>query len=231
MTNNEDCPFYNSCNHIDCNKPYCTRRIKIDALYDLALIPKARRKHIKLVLDINLTDEQEFCKLVDIERNIVKFVNSGQSLYIHSSIAGNGKTSWSIRLLTAYLKSVWLTTPTDECKALFVNVPSYLLGIKSAITKPNEEIEMIKDNILQADIVVFDDIGTKVATSFEHENLLSIIDTRINNGKCNIFTSNLNDDELHEALGDRLASRICSTPNNIELKGKDKRGISQDEIK
>ena len=44
--------------------------------------------------------------------------------------------------------------------------------------------------------------------------------------KSNFFTSNLTDEELHQALGDRLSSRILGTSYNFEFKGYDKRGIS-----
>ena len=37
--------------------------------------------------------DKEFLKLTDIQNDIVNFVDSGKQLYIHSSIAGNGKTS------------------------------------------------------------------------------------------------------------------------------------------
>ena len=42
-------------------------------------------------------------------------------------------------------------------------------------------------------------------------------------GKSNIFTSNLGKRELTNALGERLASRICNKSIDIELKGSDKR--------
>ena len=41
--------------------------------------------------------------------------------------------------------------------------------------------------------------------------------------KSNIFTSNLGKRELANALGERLASRICNTSIDIELNGADKR--------
>lgn len=220
----EDCFLYDTCNHATCEDTFCVKQVKLKYLYDCALIPEARRKRKVLVLDNDNADYDAFTKLKYIEEHVCDFINKGRTLYIHSTIAGNGKTSWAIRLLQTYLAKTWLTNDL-ECAALFINVPSYLLAIKANITNPSEEVKYIQENILNANIVVFDDIGTKAATSFEHENLLSMIDTRINNGKCNIFTSNLNDEELHEVLGDRLASRICNTPYNIELKGKDKRGL------
>ena len=65
-----------------------------------------------------------------------------------------------------------------------------------------------------------------MGTEFETTNLLSLIESRINSGKTNIFTSNLSNEELHIALGDRLASRICNLDYNIELHGGDKRSIT-----
>ncbi len=97
--------------------------------------------------------------------------------------------------------------------------------MKSNISSPNSYYQHIKDNVLDCDLVIWDDIGTKAASSFEHENLLSIIDTRINAGKSNIFTSNLSDAEMQNCLGERLASRICNLGYNIELKGGDKRSL------
>ena len=45
----------------------------------------------------------------------------------------------------------------------------------------------------------------------------------MDNGKSNIFTSNLEEAKLTAALGERLASRICHKSIDIELHGSDKR--------
>ena len=200
------------------------RKFRLTKLYDDALISETQRKHKDLFIDNDGTDRNEFYKLTEIQKSIVNYVKSGMNLYIHSKIAGNGKTSWSLRLVQSYFNKIWYGTDLS-CKALFINVPSFLMMIKDNITKPNEVVQYIKDNIDKCDIVIWDDIGTKSATPFEHETLLYMIDSRINKGKANIYTSNLNDDEMHQILGDRLSSRICSLSINIELHGSDKRGI------
>ena len=64
-------------------------------------------------------------------------------------------------------------------------------------------------------------------TSWEHEHLMSCISARINLGKSNIFTTNLSLDELHQALGDRLYSRVVIGSEKIKLVGLDKRGLSK----
>lgn len=217
------CWLQDVCNHIDCGS-FCMRNYKLSYLYDEALISVAKRKHIGLVYDKDGTDLEEFKRLKAIETNIVDFISEGKQLYIHSAIAGNGKSSWALRMVEAYFNKIWMTTDLT-CKALFISVPQFLLAIKDNITEKSNYVQKIKSDVLEADLVIWDDIATKVTTPFESENLLSIIDNRINSGKSNIFTSNLNNEELHKALGDRLASRICNLSYNIELHGADKRGI------
>ena len=112
-------------------------------------------------------------------------------------------------------------------KALFINVPKYLLAIKDNISQYNEYANAVKENALISDLVIWDDIGTKSATSFEHENLFSIIDYRLIENKSNIYTSNLNPTELCEAVGDRLYSRIINYSTVLEFKGADKRSIKR----
>ena len=143
-------------------------------------------------------------------------------LYLTNDCIVTHNTSWSIRLLTAYFNKVWPKS-TFECQGLFVSVPSFLLALKASISKYNSYAEFINENILKADLVIWDDIATKPGTEFELNHLLNIINTRMNEGKSNIFTSNLNKKELAAALGDRLASRICNKSIDIELHGEDKR--------
>lgn len=128
-------------------------------------------------------------------------------------------------MVEAYFNKIWLKSDL-KCRVLFISVPRFLLELKSNISEKSEYIEHINENILDCDLVIWDDIATKLGTEFELSHLLSIIDTRINNGKSNMYTSNLSGVELNKALGDRLYSRIQNYSDYvIELQGKDKRGI------
>lgn len=222
---NNNCWLYDNCNHIDCDKDFCLKKFKLNYLYESALIELPQRKHINLRLDSNQSDLEAFNILRDIQNNIVNFINNGKNLYIHSSIAGNGKSSWALRLVQSYFNKIWSKSDLT-CRALFINVPRFLLALKDNITEKSSYVEHIKNNIFNCDIVIWDDIATKSVTVFESENLLSMIEYRISSGKSNIFTSNLNNNELHQFLGDRLASRIIGMSTNIEFFGYDKRGIS-----
>lgn len=209
------------------NKGFCLRKFKLDSLCKNALLTEQQMIHIDLRIDADGTDKEAFIKLKNIGENIEDFVSKGKNLLLRSSITGNGKTLWSIRLLQNYFTKIWYLSDSDECKGLFIHVPRFLLSLKDAISEKSDYIDHIKRNVLDADLVVFDEIGTKTTTSFESENLLNIINTRINAGKSNIYTTNLRPEELKDKLGDRLYSRIFNLSTDIELFGKDKRILAK----
>lgn len=212
------------CNGKDCQSDFCIRKYKMDSLYSAALMSESQKQHIVLRVDEDGTDLEQFKQLADIERNIVTFIQDGKNLYLHSSNAGNGKSSWSIRLVEAYFNKIWARTD-GSCKALFISVPRFLLALKDNISNKSSYIEYIKENALEADLVVWDDVAAKISSEFEGSHLLSIIDNRIALGKSNIYTSNLNRQQLYTALGERLTSRIANMSIDIELFGSDKRNL------
>lgn len=180
------------------------------------------RKELKF--DADGTDKDKFVMLKSYQLNIVDNVNRGLNLYIHSSTCGNGKSSWAIRMLQCYLESIWYSCDID-CKALFISTPRYLLALKDNISNNNEYAQHINKYVYDCDLVVWDDIATKTATDFEKEHLLSIIDARLQSGKSNIFTSNIDTRDVSDIMGPRLASRIINNSLDIEFFGQDKRSL------
>lgn len=211
---------------VNCDGESCIKLFKINELCNLAMLTDDQRRKKKLWLDGNGIDKDAFTFLKSVEDNVEKFVNSGDNLYIYSYITGNGKTAWALRILNSYIERIWYKSDI-VCRGLFVNVPRFLISLKDNIGNYNEYYNQIKDNILDADLVVFDEIGAKVATSFETEHLLSIVNARVDAKKSNIYTSNLGPEELRKAVGDRMYSRIINTSTEIMFRGTDKRSIRQ----
>ena len=222
---NASCWLTNQCNHKDCDT-FCLRRFKLDYLYNQALVSVEQRQRVDLKLDYDLTDKQAFDFLKNVESSIVGFVNAGKNLYLWSNMTGNGKTAWSLRLLQAYLNSVWPKSDL-KCRALFINVPKFFLALKDNISEKSEYIAQIKANVLDADLVIWDEVALKTLTQFEMENLLSLINNRLDYGKSNIYTSNISPNDLLNLVGDRLYSRIINMSEVIEFKGADKRFLKK----
>ena len=204
---------------------FCPKFFRTNYLFDESLMSIKQRIHIPLRPDADGTDREEFVKLKKIEDSIESFVDNGQCLYIHSGTCGNGKTAWALRMLQSYVNKIWFKSDL-RCRVLFVNVPRFILALKENISTPNEYVKHIRENIETVDLVVFDEVGTKDLSVFEHENILSIINTRIDNDKSNIYTSNLSPMELRARVGDRLYSRIVNMSIDVELHGADKRSLT-----
>lgn len=218
------CYLREVCNGKDCQADFCLRKYKMDSLYSAALMTESQKKHITLKVDADGTDLEQFKQLAEIEQNITTFINEGKNIYLHSANCGNGKSSWSLRLAEAYFNKIWARTE-PKCRVLFISVPRFLLALKDNITARNDYVEYIKDNVLEADLVIWDDIAAKMGSEFELTHLLNIIDNRLALGKSNIYTSNLNRQQLYTALGERLTSRIANMSIDIELHGSDKRNL------
>ena len=230
MITSKDCWLKDSCKKCAVEPQFCSGDIfclklfKVDALYNKTLLSDKQKKHVILFPDADGTDYDKFTQLKAVETNIIDFVSGGKSLYLHSSKCGNGKTAWAVRLIQSYIEKIWADSDL-VCRALFINVPKFLLALKDSISTPSEYINFIKENILTADLVVWDELGIKNCTQFEFENLLNMINSRIDLGKSNIYTSNLSREELLERVGERLYSRIINLSYDIELNGVDKRGL------
>lgn len=227
MTINTECWMKDSCfkyKNNNCLESFCPKQFKMNCLYEESLLTESQRKRVALKPDYDGTDRDIFVKLKSIETNIENFINEGNNLYLYSSITGNGKSAWATRLIQSYFNKIWHKAPLS-CKALFVSVPKFMVSIKEDINTPNDYVRHIKNNIINADIVVWDDIATKCATQFEHDSLFNLIDLRFNEKKTNIFTSNISPASLTDFVGERLASRINGYCDKIEFKGFDKRGV------
>lgn len=222
---NKNCWLTEACNQKDCDT-FCLRRFKLNYLYTQALVSEEQRKRVVLRVDDDLTDSQIFDQLQFIAAHIEEAVRGGLNLYLYSSITGNGKTAWALRLLQEYFNKIWVRSDLT-CRALFINVPKFFLALKDNISEKNEYIAQIKANVLKADLVIWDEVALKTLTPFEMENLLNLINNRIDLGKSNIYTSNISPEELLVLVGDRLYSRIIKLSTVLQFKGQDKRFLKK----
>ena len=216
----ECCWYKDICDHSRCGNAFCIRHYKMSALLHMALMEGKMRYPISLKPDS--CDLSAFRRLKFIKDNIQEFVTSGKNLLIYSEHTGNGKTEWTKKLLLSWLDSIWPTSEF-ECRGLFISMPKFILDMKQNISKPNETFQYIDENILTADLVIFDEINHKEWTPYEQDYMLSVISSRISCGKSCIYTTNYSLPVIEDRLGSRLASRIIGSSEKIEFFGSDKR--------
>lgn len=216
----QTCWYKGNCNkEIDNCEQECIRYKYMSILVEKSNLPPQLRKVNKLYPCP--TEVESYQKLKQIKDDIYNFVKKGNHVYIYSTTCGNGKTTWASKLVLAYLDKVW-SYGAVKTRALFVHTPMLLNQLKSQFL--NEvSIEEYINAVKEADLVIFDDLGITKLTDYDLGNLLEIIDYRINTGKSNIYTGNLDEDGLIRIYGGRLASRIYNLSHCIELNGFDRR--------
>ena len=193
-------------------KKYCS-----SSIYD-SIIKKARESFInstpkRFITGIEPADSVE-CVCIKL--------NSESELYLTNNCIVTHNTSWAIKMLQEYFNQVWYGN-RYRCRGLFIFVPAFLNDIKKNINNPSKEFNDFVNRINNADLVVWDDIGANKLTEFDHTQLLSYIDQRTLALKSNIYTGNLNQEQLTEALGMRLSSRIWNKSIKVEILGEDRR--------
>ena len=224
----EKCKLYKAGKCKQENSLFCQYKDRSDRLFEAANIPENKRYKQALVNDRTSEPEKDpiiiVQNTVSSEKNVMAFINNGVNFLFWSTTPGNGKTSSALQICRAYIDCIWNTAEVGSCRVLFINIPRYLAELKHVIAGGKSEYaEHIKDNVLTADLVVWDDIAMKMATEFEMDTLFSAIDTRLYTGKANIFTSNTPPAELVRLIGARLASRIIGESYKFEFVGPDKR--------
>ena len=205
----------------ECNAS-CIRYMEMDFLMQNSGIP--RNKQYSVLLTPSKEDVQAFLTLKEIKNDIIAFVENGESVYIYSHNFGNGKTTWAIKLMQKYFDGVWAGNGF-RCRGIFIHVPTFLTKIKEGISRKDEDFETLKSRLMTVDLVIWDDIAATKLGDFDHANLLTYIDQRKLNQLSNIYTGNLDQDELQEALGNRLASRVWNDSTPVKFVGADRRGI------
>lgn len=222
VSSKDKCWYKGICDRSRCGNTFCVRHYKMDCLTHMACMEDKLKYPVQLKLDANEVDKNAYLQLKEIQNNIGDFVSAGKNLLIYSENTGNGKTEWAKKLMLSWFNEIWANTEFT-CRGLFISLPRFMTAMKENISKPNDFYQYVNENILEADVVVWDEINYKEYSTFEHDYLLSVISQRIATGKSNIYTTNFNLPIIEQRLGTRLASRIVGNSIKVEFKGGDKR--------
>lgn len=219
---NDQCIFLTSCSQV--NTPQCAseciRYLEFTNLLKKSNLPRIYLRHTVLTPDP--VDVKAFDYLHKLKKDILNYVGNGYNLFIHSSNPGNGKTTWACHLMLAYFNKVWAGNGFRQ-RGLFVHTPTLLAVLKENIRTNALDLEALRKNLLEVDLVVWDELVVKDLTDYEAGYLLTFIEARNTQAKANIFTANGSQEHLGRLLGERLYSRVYNTSDVVEFKGQDKR--------
>lgn len=183
----------------------------------------------------------------DYAQNLVKeYPDVGRGLLFMGSV-GVGKTHLAVAILRDLIEK-------KGVPCLFYESGSLLKAIQDSYNPVSETSEMrVLAPVYQAEVLLLDELGATVPTSWVRDTLYQIINTRYMNRKLTIFTTNYFDEvpeadredpensgartnsrsfsekrikkltPLEERIGTPLRSRLYEMCSTVEIKGEDYR--------
>jgi DNA replication protein DnaC len=147
-------------------------------------------------------------------RDIDAQLDAGQGLWLMGDV-GTGKTTLAMIVSKAAIES-------GRSVAIY-SLPRLLNLIRAAIETDDGMVGFL-ERLAAVDLLHIDDLGAENTTEWVLEQLYSIVNTRYEDERAMIVTTNLNYEELVEQLGERTVSRLVAIcGNGLPLFGQDDR--------
>jgi DNA replication protein DnaC len=139
---------------------------------------------------------------------------------------GVGKTHLAVGILKACVRA-------KGARAFFFETRELLRLVRDTYNRSVEETEMeVLKPLLDADLLVLDDLGAERTSEWVQETLGLVVNTRYNGKRATIFTSNLVDSpdstdprSFIFQLGARTRSRLIEMCDWVEIQGADIREV------
>jgi DNA replication protein DnaC len=134
---------------------------------------------------------------------------------------GVGKTHLAVSIIKALTERGF--------SSLFYEFGSLLKEIQDSYNPTTKSSELkILANVFDAEILVLDEIGASKPTDWVRDTMAHIINTRYNDRKLTIFTTNYadnratdKDETLEDRIGVRLRSRLFEMCRTVKIEGND----------
>jgi DNA replication protein DnaC len=153
-------------------------------------------------------------------RDIDARLDEGRGLWLMGDV-GTGKTTLAMIVSKAALDA-------GRSVAIY-SLPRLLNLVRGAIETESGMVGFL-ERLAAVDLLHIDDLGAENTTEWVLEQLYSIVNTRYEDERAMIVTTNLRYEELVEQLGERTMSRLVAIcGNGLPLYGADERRALKDE--
>jgi DNA replication protein DnaC len=158
-----------------------------------------------------------------VVREVRSYVNAiaerlaeGRGLWFAGGV-GTGKTTLAMVVSKAAMEA-------DRTVAIY-SLPRLLAMLRDTYDDGAQySLSGLIDRLCSVDLLHIDDVGAEQTSQWVLEQLYTIVNTRYEDGRSLLLTTNLDDEELERQIGSRTVSRIyemCGTP--LPLFGDDQR--------
>jgi DNA replication protein DnaC len=166
-----------------------------------------------------------------LAKKFVETFPADQKGLVFFGTPGVGKTHLATGLLKAVIRD-------KGARGFFFQTTELLRLVRETYNRGVEETEMdILRPVLEADVLVLDDLGVEKTSEWVHETLGLVVNARYNARRATIITSNLVDEiDTHHKdfmnsfmmqLGDRTRSRLLEMCEWVQVQGADIRDVER----
>lgn len=152
-------------------------------------------------------------KILDFTRNYAETFTPGAKSIMMSGSTGLGKTHLSLAVADRVIRKGFAV--------VYDSVINILDNIENE--HYSEHSRETLDAVLDADLLILDDLGTEQESKFFKSKIFNIIDTRINRKKSTIISTNLNLADISKRYDQRIISRLSAKYTQMQFSGKDVR--------
>jgi len=149
-------------------------------------------------------------------RDVPAQLEAGRGLWFTGDV-GTGKTTLAMLISKAAMAA-------DRSVAIY-SLPRLLAMLRESFEdNARYSLSALIDQLSAVDLLHVDDVGAEQSSPWVLEQLYTIVNTRYEDGRAVVLTTNLSPPELQEQIGERTVSRItemCGDP--LLLKGTDQR--------
>ena len=190
----------------------CRIKLGCFADFDLGYYPeKYEHRGVTLNAREKMAENLKFC--IDYAKN---FRDNSPSLFFYGGV-GTGKTFLSGCIARELLNK--------GVSVAFDSLQNYLRDIENEYFGRAEGATL--NTLLNADLVILDDLGSEFKSNFNSSVIYNIINSRLNENKPTIVSSNLSFEDFSKNYDPRIISRVNGMFKTIRFIGEDIRQIKR----
>lgn len=153
-------------------------------------------------------------RILNYARSYAENFHSGSESILMFGKTGLGKTHLSLAIANKVLERGFTV--------IYDSIINILRKIEHEHFSRDHSSEMI-DLVMDAELLILDDLGTEYESPFYNSTIYNIINTRLNSGKPTIISTNLDYQGIRRRYDERVVSRITAVYKCMEFKGEDVR--------
>ena len=221
-----DCPDCKDTGYIGNKKCHCFMQAAINLLYDQSNIRDILEKENFDTLSMEYYSRESvngkksqydyMQEKISLCRDYVDYFDRGPDNLLFCGPTGTGKTFLSNCIAKALI---------DTCHSVvYFSAPELFDMFSRTVMSYDEDmLEQADQFVLESDLLIIDDLGTERVNSFTSSKLFYTVNERLNRGKSTIISTNLSPAALRDTYTERVASRLLSGYEVIQLSGDDLR--------